>query len=204
MSRRSRFGGTRLRALLGAQAVALVLGAALPAAGANAEAIEPHVVTPVLVTPHEAAPDPESSPRLPGSASSPTTGGAPAPDNAPPVYIGCSKDKYYCGPLTPEELKEVEEARAAVQAMKRRKEEEELRKQAELREKYLADHPPTVIDLYIGQFLCPLFSRGWTILVRDEDYTERGGLLPSPELKAAKELFDQLRRSYSCITAVAP
>jgi hypothetical protein len=207
MSGGNRFGGTRLRALLGAHAAVLALLAIPLAAGARAETIEPHLAKPDLVTPHEVAPAlPGDSSRQPGPpANDPATGAAPpGSDEAPPTYIECTKDKLFCGLLTPEEVKLLEESKAARQAQKRREEEEELQKMAELREKYLADHPPTVIHLYIGQFLCPLFSRGWTILVRDENYTDLGGLLPSPELKAAKELFDQLRWSYSCITAVAP
>lgn len=207
MSREASLGRVRLRSLLSAQAAALALLAIPLAGGARAETIEPHLAKPDLVTPHEAAPAlPEDSSRQPNPpANDPTTGAVPpGSGNAPPAYIECTKDKLFCGLLTPEEVKLLEESKAAIQAKKRHEEEEELKEMAELREKYRADHPPTVIDLYIGQFLCPLFSRGWTILVRDENYTELGGLLPSPELKAAKELFDRLRWSYSCITAVAP
>jgi hypothetical protein len=207
MGRHGDVKGTRLGAPLGVLAAALALGASVLATGVRAETIDPHVVKPDVVTPHAAvAPSAEDSPRLPGSpVGSPAPGGAsPTPPETPPAYIQCPDPDLPCGPLSPEEIKEAQERRAAREKLLREREEERRDEAEALRRKYLAEHPPTVIELYIGQFLCPLWERNYTIVLKHFVETKYAGLEPSDELLHDIDFWSEATMSRACITTVRP
>ncbi len=204
---------------MGIQAALLMLGAALFPVGAQAQAVDPHLVRPNAVMPHpvvapasDPAPDdgatedtgaPAQSLRLGSTPAGNPPGPGWATPTAPPAYLQCPSTDQ-CGPLTPEEKQKLKEELDAQQAEKREEEEERREKAAKLRAKYLAEHPPTVIELYIGQFLCPLWERSYAIASFHYDETHAAGLGPSDGLLSDIEALAGLLSSRSCITTVRP